>query len=112
MADWPLATSSLRDRTAGAVTDAVLGANIATVVDRFKERKAAALGGLHDPDALRRAARAMRGEILTDWAGVLARFADAAERAGTHVHWAATADEANAVVVDIARRAGARTIAK
>jgi L-lactate dehydrogenase complex protein LldF len=97
---------------ATAVADAVLGDNIAAAVDRFHDRKHDALGELKDPDGLRRAARAMRGLILSDWAGVLERFADAFEANGGHVHWAATGDEANTKVVDIARRAGARTIVK
>jgi L-lactate dehydrogenase complex protein LldF len=112
VAEWPLATTTLRQRTAAAVEDRVLGANVASAVDRFRERRAAALDALEDADGLRRAARAVRGEILADWAGVLGRFADAFAAAGGHVHWAATAEEANAQVLAIARRAGARTIAK
>ena len=44
--------------------------------------------------------------------GYLAQFADQVERHGGRLHWATDAKEACAVVLEIARQAGAREIVK
>ena len=95
VADWPLRSSSLRERTAVAVADPVLRGNVAGAVDRFTAHKADALAAVHDPDGLRRAARGVRSEVLSRWSEVLERLADNVMANGGHVHWAADGGEAN-----------------
>ena len=112
MSEWPLRSGSLRARTAVAVADPVLRGNVAGAVERFTAHKADALAAVHDPDGLRRAARGVRSEVLSRWSEVLGRLADNVVANGGHVHWAATAVEANERIAAIARRVGARTAVK
>lgn len=112
MAEWPLRTSSLRDRTAVAVADPVLRANIGAATDRFGAKRSHALDQVHEPDALRRAARGVRSQILADWAGTLETLADNVLANGGQVCWAPTGVDANAYIADVARRTGARTVVK
>jgi L-lactate dehydrogenase complex protein LldF len=112
MGEWPLRTSSLRERTAVAVADPVLRRNVAGAVDRFTAHRADALAGVHDPDGLRQAARGVRSEVQARWSEVLSQLADNVTANGGHVHWAVTADEANDRIAAIARQAGARRAVK
>lgn len=111
-ADWPLRTSSLRERTTTAVADPVLRRNVAAATDRFRTKRSFALDAVHDPDELRHAARGVRGAILSEWAETLETLADNVRSNGGHVCWAATAEEANAYVASVAERIGARTVVK
>jgi L-lactate dehydrogenase complex protein LldF len=110
--EFTLVGTSLRDRTAAATTDERLRASLARAIVHFANGRHAALAAIDDPDALRRAARRMRHEILADLPGVLARFADQFVANGGHVHWAQDADDANAYITGVARRIGARTVVK
>jgi L-lactate dehydrogenase complex protein LldF len=110
--EWPLGSSTLRERMEVAVADPVLRGNIARAADRFGPARAAAYRRIHDPDGLRRAARGVRGAVLADWAGVLERLADAVLAGGGHVCWAADGDAANDYIAGVARRIGARTAVK
>jgi L-lactate dehydrogenase complex protein LldF len=89
--DWPLRTSTLRDRTATAVADPVLRANVGAATDRFRDKRTSALARIHDPDALRSAARGVRSEILSSWAETLELLADNVQANGGHVCWATAA---------------------
>lgn len=110
--EWPLRTTSLRERTATAVADPVLRSNVGAATDRFRDKRTAALARIHGPDALRSAARGMRGDILSSWAETLELLADNVIVNGGHVCWAPTGDDANAYIAAVARRIGARTVVK
>jgi L-lactate dehydrogenase complex protein LldF len=109
---WPLGTTTLRERTEVAVADPVLRRNLARAVDRFGPARDAAYARIHEPDALRSAARGVRGAVLADWAGVLERLADNIVASGGHVCWAPDAAAANAYIAGVAQRIGARTAVK
>jgi L-lactate dehydrogenase complex protein LldF len=112
MGEFTLAGTTLRARTTEATNDVRLRGSLARAVRRFDDGRADAFATLDDPDGLRRAARRMRNDILTDLPRILERFADNVLAVGGHVHWASDAAVANRVVVDIARRAGARLVVK
>ena len=112
MADWPLASTTLRRRTTAAVADPVLRGNVANAVDRFRTAKDAAYDRLHEPDELRRSLRAVRGDVLSRWDEVLGRLADNVLAQGGHVCWAPDAATANAYVAAVATRTGARRAVK
>ena len=98
--------------TADATADTRLGGSVARAVTRFADGRTAALGTLHDPDALRTAARRIRHEILGELPRIVERFAAAAEANGVQVHWALDGAAANRIIGEIARTAGARTVVK
>jgi L-lactate dehydrogenase complex protein LldF len=105
-------TGTLRERTAAAVADERLRANVARAVDRFAAHRVDALAELEDSDGLREAARAVKQQVLADLPALLERFADEVLDQGGHVCWAATAADARRYVVDVVAGHGARRIAK
>jgi L-lactate dehydrogenase complex protein LldF len=96
---------TLRSRTATAVADPVLRSRLRTAVDRFAGHRAEGLAELADANALRRAARAIKGELLADLPAVLDDFADSVLALGGHVHWAADAAAADDTISTIVRAA-------
>ncbi|HUR78951.1 MAG TPA: LutB/LldF family L-lactate oxidation iron-sulfur protein [Acidimicrobiales bacterium] len=113
MTTQPIAlTPELRDRTAAAVGDTRLGAALANAADTFEQRRAVASAAFVDPDAVKRAARAIRAEVLARLPQLLGELADNVLAAGGHVCWAATAEDARAYVLDVATRRGATKIVK
>lgn len=112
MGDWPISTTTLRQRTSDAVADPVLRANIAHAADRFVTKRATALDAIDEPDELRRAARGVRAQILSRWSETLGTLADNVVANGGYVHWAPDGDDVNTYVAAVARRIGARTVAK
>jgi L-lactate dehydrogenase complex protein LldF len=108
----PLATTSLRERMAGAVIDDRLRHNVARAVDRFASHRTEALAELEDADKLRRAARGVRQEILADLPALLERFADHALARGAHICWASTADDARDYIGNLVRAQGAKRVVK
>lgn len=102
----------MRERFARAAADTTLKANTARATQRFVVGRAHAAATLDDFEGLRESARAMKAAVLDRLPELLDQFASNAERYGTHVHWALDADEANRIVVGIAKNAGARTAVK
>jgi L-lactate dehydrogenase complex protein LldF len=111
-AEWSITGTTLRDRTAKAAADERLRESLARAVGRFGNQRVDALGTLVGADGLRAAARRMRADVLADLPAILERFADRFIANGGHVHWAADGADANAYVVEVARRIGARTVVK
>jgi L-lactate dehydrogenase complex protein LldF len=72
----------------------------------------AAVDAFPEMDAVRDHARAIRAHTIARLDHYLREFEASVRRRGGHVHFAATADEAVAIVVDIARQHGVRTIVK
>jgi L-lactate dehydrogenase complex protein LldF len=63
-------------------------------------------------ERLRERARALKREVINHLDYYLNQFANSVEAQGGQVHWAADASEACSIVVEIARRAGARQVVK
>lgn len=103
---------SLRKRTAAAIQDTSLRQSLASASDLLSTRKSSAYSQLADAAALREEARAIKARILARLPDILERLADNVIARGGNVHWAATAADANAVIAEIAARAGARSVIK
>ncbi|WP_181705967.1 LutB/LldF family L-lactate oxidation iron-sulfur protein [Chthonobacter rhizosphaerae] len=78
----------------------------------FIERRAQAAANLPEFEALRDAARDIKTHTLKHLDLYLEAYERKVTEAGGHVHWAADADAANKIVLDICRKAGARTVTK
>jgi L-lactate dehydrogenase complex protein LldF len=89
-----------------------LRANLRLATDTIRAKRGRVVGELPDWEELREAGRALKAEVLERLDEYLAQFADAVEAASGTVHWAVDADEANAVVVDVARRHGVEEVVK
>lgn len=123
MTGFTLHGTELRDRQKGALVDVELKRKVAAGVDKFASRKLDVLKliglstshGDHvngDANDLRAAARAMRHRTISRLPEILEQFADNLLANGVNVHWANHATEANAAIVAIARRIGAKKVVK
>ena len=72
----------------------------------------AAWADLPDVEGLRERAHAIRMEVIDDLHVHVARFTEALEAHGGHVHFARTAEEASAYVAEVCSRHGAKLAAK
>jgi L-lactate dehydrogenase complex protein LldF len=89
-----------------------LRANLRNATDRIQAKRALVVEEVPDWEELREAGRSIKTEALADLDRYLDEFGAAVERAGGHVHRAADAAAANAVVVDVARRHGVTEVLK
>jgi L-lactate dehydrogenase complex protein LldF len=112
VAEHLLEGTSLRQRAATAVADEHLGLAIGRATDRMKTQKALGSGTLTNWEELREAGRSIRTESLARLPELLGQLADNVERLGGHVCWAATAEDANRYIVDVAKRRNAKLVAK
>jgi L-lactate dehydrogenase complex protein LldF len=94
------------------LANAQLRTNLRRATDTIRQKRAQVVGELPDWEGLREAGRAVKGEVLAHLDDYLVRFEAAVEAAGGHVHWARDADEANAVVVGVARAHCATEVVK
>lgn len=74
--------------------------------------KAGVMAELDEPDALRRAARGVRQQVLAELPELLERFADRVLDQGGHVCWASTASDARHYVAGLVVRHNARRVVK
>jgi L-lactate dehydrogenase complex protein LldF len=78
----------------------------------FIDKRAAAVANFPDFEGLREHGKRIKDHTLAHLDHYLTQFADQVEANGGHVHWAADAEAARAVILDICRAAGARSILK
>ncbi len=97
---------------ATAVADSQLRRNLAHATRTIREKRAGAVAELTDWEALRAAAKAIKDHTLAHLDTYLLRLEDSVTKAGGHVHWAQDAAEANAIVTDLVRAAGADQVVK
>lgn len=72
--------------------------------EKFVHGRAESFREIDNLEDLRRAAEEIRGRTLLNLDAWLELFEERATQAGAHVHWAATAEDANRIIVEIARR--------
>jgi len=94
------------------VHDAHLQAALDVATARLRDGRLAAWSALDDVEELRTRAHDAKMRIVEDLDAHVARFRDAAEAAGVQTFFARTAAEANAYVLDVCRRRGAKLVAK
>jgi len=98
------------------VSDALADTQLRTALDRatsqLGSRRLLALATLDNADAMRDRARAARLKAVANLAAYLERFEAKLVANGAQVHWAQTPEEANAIIVDIARRTTSRVAVK
>jgi L-lactate dehydrogenase complex protein LldF len=108
----PILTTPLRERASQALGDRFLHEALDIATTKFITLRREAFGAFPEGEALRDRARAIKEATLQRLDVHLETLVTNIERLGGHVHFAATADEARDVVLDIARRTGARMAVK
>ena len=108
-----LATSpAFKENARGALADAGLQKALARTKPELQAKRAKAVAALPEFEELREAGRQIKNHTLANLDFYLETFAANVERAGGQVHWCPTADDARAAVLEICRRAQARTVTK
>ncbi len=105
-------SSAFKANARVALNDAGLQKARARSGTSFIARRAAAAAALPEFETLSDEARAIKDHTLAHLDFYLEAFADKVEAAGGQVHFCADAAEARAVVLEICRAAGARTVTK
>lgn len=92
--------------------DAQLRSNVRYATDVITLKRAAVVNEQHDWQQLRSAASAIKTHTLRYLDHYLLQFEAACTAAGGHVHWAADADEANRIIVDLIKQIGGTEVIK
>ena len=100
------------DAARTAVADSQLRRNLTHATTAIRVKRARAVAELDDWEQLRQAAKAIKDHTLANLGTYLLRLEESVTKAGGHVHWARDAAEANAIVANLVREAGARRVVK
>ncbi|HEY7968216.1 MAG TPA: LutB/LldF family L-lactate oxidation iron-sulfur protein [Solirubrobacteraceae bacterium] len=95
-----------------ALADPILRANLRAATDTIRAKRAGAVAEVEDWEELREAGRAIKADVLANLERYLLAFEAAATTAGATVHWASDANEANDIVVGIARSHAVEEVVK
>ncbi len=101
-----------KDNAARALGDAHLQQALTHVRSKFIDKRLQAIQALPEFDALRDAARDLKNHVLSKLDEYLVEFEGNVVKRGGQVHWCATPAEARKVILDICRRANAKTVTK
>ena len=105
-------TTTFAQRVSVAVLDKRLQAALDHASGGFVQKRAAQVAALPEFEALRERARDIKDHVLSNLDHYLQRYEAAVQRQGGHVHWAATAEQAREIILEICRKANAKTITK
>lgn len=103
---------AFRERAARALHDPVLATAMQRLEHGWQAARARAAADLPEFEALRDAAVAIKDHVLANLDLYLEEFERRFIAAGGVIHWARDAAEARAIILDICRRAKARTVTK
>ena len=103
---------AFRQRAREALADDTLRDALGRAKDGFVLKRRLAMDALPEYEALRERAVAIKNHTLEHLDYYLERFEAEVIRQGGRVHWAETAEDAQRIVVDICRQAGARHVTK
>jgi len=107
-----ITSPQFKSNAAAALGDRQLQRALSNVEKGFVEKRAAAVGRLPEFEALRDAARDIKNHTLSHLDLYLEAYEAKVRESGGHVHFAETAEDARAIVLEICRKAGARTVTK
>ncbi|HMQ52279.1 MAG TPA: LutB/LldF family L-lactate oxidation iron-sulfur protein [Anaerolineae bacterium] len=100
------------ERVTQALHDQPLHRSLDKATTRFTTGRNNALATLPEAEALRDHARRIRAHTIAHLDRYLDQFAESVEKRGGHVHWAATAAEANQIVADVTRQYNVQKVVK
>jgi L-lactate dehydrogenase complex protein LldF len=95
-----------------ALADDQLRTNMRNATDTIRAKRSRVVAELPDWEELREAGRAIKADVLARLDEYLLQFEEAVVAGGGHVHWARDAEEANAIVLEIARAHDVKEIVK
>ncbi len=104
--------SAFDTRAAAALADPILKTAVERTAGTAEAKRTLAVSAFPDFGAARTRAAAIKDHVIAHLGHYLEQFEANAIAAGAQVHWAATADEACRIVIDICKASGARTVAR
>jgi L-lactate dehydrogenase complex protein LldF len=107
-----LTSPAFKDSAKRALADPQLQSALHGIETGIVDRRRATVAKLPEFDALRDSARAIKNHTLAHLDLYLEQFEQKCTAAGGHVHYAVTAEEARAKVLEICRNANARLVTK
>jgi L-lactate dehydrogenase complex protein LldF len=107
-----LTSDRFKQNASKALVDQQLQKALLNVQKGFIYKRKAAADALPEFDALRDRGRDIKNHTLAHLDLYLEAYEKKVIAAGGHVHWAATAEDARAIVLDICKRVGAKTVTK
>lgn len=105
-------SSQFSKNASDALADDQLQNALKNVRGNFIEKRKIAVDNLPEFDELRESAMNIKNHTLDNLDVYLEKFEDKVTENGGHVHWAQTAAEARGAILDICRKAGAKTVTK
>jgi len=108
----PELATPFRERAGQALRDSFLQEALTIATTKFIGLRREAFAEFPEGEALRDRAREIKEATLQRLDHYLDLLIDNVERRGGHVHYATTPEEARRIVLDVARRTGARTAVK
>jgi L-lactate dehydrogenase complex protein LldF len=105
-------STPFRQRAAAALDDQFLRQALTIATTKFIDLRREAFDEFPEGEALRDRARAIKEATLQRLDHYLDQLIDNIERRGGHVHYADTAADARRIILDIAKRTGARLAVK
>jgi L-lactate dehydrogenase complex protein LldF len=112
MSQGGVQSGKIRERAREALGDAHLQEAFRSSTLRLYTHRLEARTEVPGFEGLRERAREIKRDVMDHLDGYLEEFSDSVARRGGKVHWAATAEEACAIVLGIARQAGAHEVVK
>ena len=103
---------SFHQRVSHALADGQLRVALDRTTERFTLNRVAGLASLPDADAVRDRARSIRLHTLSRLDEYLEQFEANVTSVGGQVHWASDAQEANEIVLDLARSRSVKRVVK
>lgn len=100
------------DAAKRALANPQLRRNVRHATDVIRGKRAIVVGETDDWQELREAGRQIKAHVLRHLDTYLRQFEENCTRAGGRVHWAADADEANAIIVGIIKSCGENEVIK
>ncbi|CAN5747951.1 LutB/LldF family L-lactate oxidation iron-sulfur protein [soil metagenome] len=95
-----------------ALANVQLRRNVRHATEVIRGKRALVVAESDDWQALRESGRQIKAHVLRHLDSYLEAFEENCTRAGGHVHWAADADGANRIIVDIIRSHGEQEVIK
>jgi L-lactate dehydrogenase complex protein LldF len=112
MTETGVHTDLIHERALEALADSHLQEAYRTSTLRLLSHRQEAMVQVPGWERLRDLAHAIKHDVMEHLDTYLAQFATSVERQGGKVHWAATGEEACAIVLEIARHKGVREVVK
>ncbi|WP_309083823.1 LutB/LldF family L-lactate oxidation iron-sulfur protein [Chelativorans sp.] len=107
-----ITSPAFKENARAALADAQLQKALGNVREGFIDKRQRAVDALPEFDALRDSARSIKDHALAHLDLYLEAYEKKVTEAGGHVHWAETGADARAIILEICRAAGARTVTK